>query len=150
MSPMLPHSRPMSPGGASNLNSTNNLVQSGSQIRYSPLSPLYPNNNSSPIRGLSPGGSNRHYSGMSPSYSYNSPSSPNYTPNSSGKRALTKVPPRSVNRTVAAACIHLPLLTAASPRPTIQSRRPTISPPTSSEEKTRSTAMTKKKRMRTN
>jgi hypothetical protein len=82
MSPMLPiNSQPMSPSMSSNLNSANNLMPSGSELRYSPLSPHY---NNSPIRGYSPS-SNRHYSGMSPSYSYNSPSSPNYSPNTSGK-----------------------------------------------------------------
>eukprot|EP00178_Gracilaria_changii_P023538 TRINITY_DN71217_c0_g1_i1.p1 TRINITY_DN71217_c0_g1~~TRINITY_DN71217_c0_g1_i1.p1 ORF type:complete len:323 (+),score=30.75 TRINITY_DN71217_c0_g1_i1:79-969(+) len=86
MSPILPIStQPMSPSMSSNLNSTNNMMPSGSELRYSPLSPVY---NNSPMRGYSPS-SNRHYSGMSPSYSYNSPSSPNYSPNSSGSPSLS-------------------------------------------------------------
>ena len=86
MSPMLPvNTQPMSPSMSSNLNSANNLVHSGSELKYSPLSPHY---GGSPLRGYSPS-SNRHYSGMSPSYSYNSPSSPNYSPNSSGSPSLS-------------------------------------------------------------
>jgi hypothetical protein len=92
---------------ASNLNSTNNLVQTGSEIRYSPLSPHYPNFNQSPNRGISPGNSNRHYSGMSPSYSYNSPSSPNYSPNSSGTCHLTIGSP-SLSQQNSGSSLHTP------------------------------------------
>lgn len=90
-SPLLPiNSRPMSPSVNSNLNSGNNMMPSGSEIRYSPLSPHYQTN--SPIRHYSPVGSNRHYNGMSPNYSYNSQSSPNYSPNSSGTRLSPRLP----------------------------------------------------------
>jgi len=87
MSPMLPNNtQPMSPSMSSNIDSSRGLGHSGSELKYSPLSPHY---NNSPLRGYSPS-SNRHYSnGMSPSYSYNSPSSPNYSPNSSGSPSLS-------------------------------------------------------------
>lgn len=86
MSPILPiNSQPMSPSMSSNINSTNNMMQNGSEMRYSPISPHYQN---SPNRGYSPS-SNRHYNGISPSYSYNASSSPNYSPNSSGSPSIS-------------------------------------------------------------
>lgn len=116
MSPMLPiNSQPMSPSMSSNINSTNNIGQSGgSELRYSPLSPHY---NNSPMRGYSPS-SNRHYSGMSPSYSYNSPSSPNYSPNSSGKSyfLISKVLLPSLDRIQEAPFTLLALLMEDSSR----------------------------------
>lgn len=88
MSPMLPNNtQPMSPSISSNNYSQGGLAHSGSELKYSPLSPHY--NNNSPLRGYSPSSNRRYSNGMSPSYSYNSPSSPNYSPNSSGSPSLS-------------------------------------------------------------
>lgn len=116
-SPLLPiNSRPMSPSMASNLHSTNNLMPSDSHVRYSPLSPHYQTN--SPNRGYSPGGSSRHYNGMSPNYSYNSQSSPHYSPNSSGNPILSQALLLFPSRTPGLLSILRTALMVVSGRPT--------------------------------
>jgi DNA-directed RNA polymerase II subunit RPB1 len=125
MSPMLPlNSRALSPSITSNVQGTNNLGQSASDMRYSPISPHYQNN--SPNRGYSPGGgAGRQYNSMSPSYSYNSPSSPNYTPNSSGTFDLTQALLRSHSRTAVLPCIHRTVRSLVTGTLTILRVRPT-------------------------
>lgn len=143
---MLPiNSQPMSPSMSSNMNSGNNMLQSGSELRYSPISPHY---NNSPMRGYSPS-SNRHYNGISPSYSYNSPSSPNYSPNSSGKRVFNDKVRRAYRvRTAAARCTRPTAPTEASSRSTTPKAPPIIwPPPTLSGGKMKSTVMKKMKKM---
>ncbi len=78
MSPMLPAKmQQMSPHIMGNLNSGNIVENTGSELKYSPLTPNY---NASPMRLQSPN-SSKHLGNMSPSYSY-SQNSPYYSPNS--------------------------------------------------------------------